>query len=203
MQRVSIYIDGFNLYFGLKSKKWQKYYWLDIYKVSKSLLKENQEISEIKYFSSKLSSPSEKAKRQHTYLEALETLEKVSLYFGKYQNLKRVCKNCGFIEFVPNEKMTDVNIANEMLADAFQDNYDIALLVSADSDLVPPIKNIKRLFSNKKIIVAFPPDRRSKELQQLADGFIFIGEDKLRKNQLPITLLNKNQYPISKPERWK
>jgi hypothetical protein len=29
-QKVSIYIDGFNFYYGLKSKNWRKYYWLDI-----------------------------------------------------------------------------------------------------------------------------------------------------------------------------
>ena len=30
-QRVIVYIDGFNFYFGLKSNaKWKKYYWLDI-----------------------------------------------------------------------------------------------------------------------------------------------------------------------------
>lgn len=33
-QRVIVYIDGFNFYFGLKSNaKWKKYYWLDIVKL--------------------------------------------------------------------------------------------------------------------------------------------------------------------------
>ena len=37
MDRVAVYIDGFNLYYGLKSKrkgwrgsKWPCYYWLDV-----------------------------------------------------------------------------------------------------------------------------------------------------------------------------
>jgi len=30
MDRVITYIDGFNLYFGLKSKDWQRYYWLNL-----------------------------------------------------------------------------------------------------------------------------------------------------------------------------
>ena len=29
-QRVAVYIDGFNLYYGLKSKGWSRYYWLDL-----------------------------------------------------------------------------------------------------------------------------------------------------------------------------
>ena len=32
-QRVIIYIDGFNFYYGLKTAPWKKYYWLDIVKV--------------------------------------------------------------------------------------------------------------------------------------------------------------------------
>ena len=30
MSRVVAYVDGFNLYFGLRSKGWKKYYWLDL-----------------------------------------------------------------------------------------------------------------------------------------------------------------------------
>lgn len=37
--------------------------------------------------------------------------------------------------------MTDVNIAVEMMRDAFQDRFDAALLISADSDLVASLIN--------------------------------------------------------------
>ena len=29
-RRLIAYIDGFNLYFGLKEKGWKRYYWLDM-----------------------------------------------------------------------------------------------------------------------------------------------------------------------------
>ena len=52
--------------------------------------------------------------------------------------------------------MTDVNISVELLADAFQNKFDTALLVSGDSDLTGPIKKIKELFSYvKNITVPF------------------------------------------------
>lgn len=41
MRRVISYIDGFNLYFGLKQKGWRKYYWLDLAALSRSLLKDD------------------------------------------------------------------------------------------------------------------------------------------------------------------
>jgi hypothetical protein len=54
-KRVITYIDGFNLYYGLKEKGWKRYYWLDIRKLSESLLKPWQELNEVKYFTARIS----------------------------------------------------------------------------------------------------------------------------------------------------
>ena len=43
MKRVIAYVDGFNLYFGLKSKGWQRYFWLNISKLAANLLHSDQE----------------------------------------------------------------------------------------------------------------------------------------------------------------
>ena len=42
MLRVMTYIDGFNLFFGLKSKGWRRYYWYDPRLLSEHLLKPGQ-----------------------------------------------------------------------------------------------------------------------------------------------------------------
>ena len=54
-QRVIAYIDGFNLYFGLKAMGWRRYYWLDLFKLSRNLLKTNQELVAVKYFTARIS----------------------------------------------------------------------------------------------------------------------------------------------------
>lgn len=110
-KRVIAYIDGFNLYFGLKSEKLSKFYWLDPQKLSSNLLKPDQELIETKYFTSRISAPPDKRKRQTTYLEALETLPDFRIFYGKYQMNPRKCRKCGWDDIIPNEKMTDVNIA--------------------------------------------------------------------------------------------
>ena len=38
MSRVIAYVDGFNLYFGLKAKGWKKHYWLDLNGLATSLI---------------------------------------------------------------------------------------------------------------------------------------------------------------------
>ncbi len=82
MFRVIAYIDGFNLYFGLKSKGWRRYYWLDVQKLVHTLLRPDQDLAETKYFTSNITDNPDKKKRQRTYLEALMTLPALRIYYG-------------------------------------------------------------------------------------------------------------------------
>jgi hypothetical protein len=43
-ERIICYIDGFNLYFGLREKGWKKYYWLDLKRLTEKLLKPRQSL---------------------------------------------------------------------------------------------------------------------------------------------------------------
>src|SRR4030065_149543 len=148
-ERVIVYIDGFNLYYGLKEKGWTKYYWLDLTKLAKALLTPNQTLVRTKYFTSKISHPAGKRKRQQAYLSALATLPEFELYFGRYQTFVQACRNCGHRHLESNEKRTDVNIATHLLIDAFQGNFDTAILISADSDLTAPVEEINRIFTDR------------------------------------------------------
>lgn len=203
MERIIAYVDGFNLYFGIRDKRWRRYYWLDIQRLAKHLLKSHQTLECTKYFTSRVMDNPEKQKRQNSFLEALETLTDFEMFFGKYIVNRMRCSKCNFISFIPNEKMTDVNIATEMLADAFQDRFDTALLIGADSDLKGPLVAIRNLFPAKRIIVAFPPERRSWDLRNIAHGYISIGEHELRNSQFPDELIKPDGYVLKRPEEWR
>lgn len=203
MERVIAYIDGFNLYFGLKSKGWQRYYWLNLRKLVLNLLKPDQKLIFAKYFTARVSLPPDKQKRQATFIEALETLQDFKIFYGKYQINPRECQRCHFKDFVPNEKMTDVYIAVELLTDAYQDLYDTALLISADSDLTPPINALKRLFLTKRVIIAFPPNRTSQELKIVASGYFTIGRRNIARSLFPIEVKKPDGFVLKCPERWR
>jgi uncharacterized LabA/DUF88 family protein len=203
MDRVITYIDGFNLYFGLKSKKWQRYYWLNLSLLARNLLKPFQKHVCVKYFTSRIVTPVRKHHRQLVYLEALETLPDLSIFYGNYQHNPHTCPSCGYIETIPNEKMTDVNIAVELLADAYQDKFDTALLVSADSDLSAPIEKVRQLFPKKKVVSVFPPDRGSKELIRVSSAYFMIGRRVLANSQFDDEVISKSGYPLLRPDRWK
>jgi len=203
MDRVIAYVDGFNLYFGLREKGWRRFYWLNVQLLVQNLLKFNQELVMTKYFTARVIGSLDKQKRQSTFIEALETLPKFEIFYGKYQLNPRACPNCGFKDQVPNEKMTDVNIAVEMLSDAVNDKFDIALLLSADSDLVPPIRAIKNTFAQKRIVVAFPPKRESVELSNIAHACLRIGRANFARSLFPDKVKKVDGFILQRPTTWK
>jgi len=202
MQRVISYIDGFNLYFGLKDKGWKRFYWLNISNLTKRLLKSGQSLHSVKYFTSRISLPADKVKRQTLFIEALETLPDVKIYYGKYQRNDVTCTHCGHVMYKPNEKMTDVNIAVEMLSDAFRNQFDIAILISADSDLTGPVKLIRELFPDKQVVIAFPPSRFSYDLQNAAHASFTIGRRNLSASLFPDQITKPDGFVIIRPEKW-
>ncbi len=44
MERLIAYVDGFNLYFGMRETGWQRFYWLDIELLVRNLLKPYQKL---------------------------------------------------------------------------------------------------------------------------------------------------------------
>jgi len=98
--------------------------------------------------------------------------------------------------------MTDVNIAVTLLEDAFTDKYDMAFLITGDSDLVPPINAVHRLFPLKRVFVAFPPNRFNVSVKNVAKGSMTIGRKKLKDAQFPDTVVKQDGFILSKPQSW-
>jgi uncharacterized LabA/DUF88 family protein len=99
--------------------------------------------------------------------------------------------------------MTDVNIATSMLIDAFRDRFDVALMVTGDSDLVPPLRASRDMFPAKRIIVAFPPDRQNAVLKQVAHATIALGRALLAKSQFPDQVVRGDGYVLQRPAKWR
>lgn len=204
MNRVISYIDGFNFYFGLKDKGWRRYYWIDLAALTQSFLKQGQQFVHCHYFTARIrnSSNSQNSHRQNLWLDALASCNNLSCHFGHYLPKQQQCRNCGASWHSHEEKMTDVNIAVQLLTDAYEDCFDTAIIVSADSDLTTPIKKVLTHFPRKRIIVAFPPGRRSDQLKKAANGHFVIGQDKLRNNLLPNKIITASGYELHRPQEW-
>jgi hypothetical protein len=117
MERVIAYVDGYNLYFGLREKRWRQFYWLNIQAMAARLLKPGQTLVATHYFTTVVQRPEAKRQRQATYLEALETLANFDIYYGQFFAETVVCRTCGASYETYHEKMTDVNIAVALMSD--------------------------------------------------------------------------------------
>jgi uncharacterized LabA/DUF88 family protein len=190
-----VYVDGFNLYYG--AIRGGQHIWLNLQDYF-TRPRQADSIQKIYYFSALVTGPS--SVRQATYLRALETLPLVKVVLGRFKNkqircLQSQCQYPGNRIFqMPEEKHTDVNIAVQMIVDAFQNACDRFILVSGDSDLVPGISRVKALFPKKEIIVYVPsrnPLRGAAvELRSNAD---------IARN-LPLQLLAPSQFPAQVPD---
>lgn len=185
--------------------KWRKYYWLDLPLLAKGQLKPGQALLRTHYFTSRIrndGSNADDVRRQSTYIDAL-VAQGAHIHEGHYLEKQRRCRKCGATWADYEEKMTDVNIAVQLLADAFDDAFDTAFLISGDSDLTEPIARVRQRFPSKRVIVLFPPARHSKQLTKVANGYLSIGEDSLRNSQLSELITTSSGHPLHRPPHWK
>jgi hypothetical protein len=202
-ERVIAYIDGYNLYFGLKDAGFSRYKWLNVQSLIEKLLKPNQTLLRVNYFTTLVTNDSDTRMRQKTFIAALQTLKLTNIFFGKFQKEKSKCKTCGNDYVADCEKMTDASIVTELMKDYYEDKFDMAMIISGDTDLLPPIKFINEAPDNKRVFVAFPPDRKNDEVAKFAKGWQTIGRKNIADSQFPPTLKDKYGEDIEIPKEWK
>jgi hypothetical protein len=162
----------------------------------------------IQYFTAMVKNDPPAEARQRTYIDALvgNSSVPIEVVLGRFQQKPMTCKTCGATWMSYEEKETDINISSRLIADAAARRSDIALLISADSDLCPAIRSARRVSAaaggQLGIIVAFPPRRRSLEVASVATAFN-ISDSKLRNSQLPATVQDpKTGSKYHRPPHW-
>ena len=184
MIRVKFYIDGFNLYHAIAELGGRKNYlkWVNLQGLSISLLREGENLVGVEYFSALKKTNIDRLKRHEQYIEALRHHDVVS-HLGKFKKKRHHCRVCKENYIGWEEKETDVHIAVKIVEDAFSDEFDKAILISADTDLMPPLDSVRSFFPDKSAVVIAPPKRkgRCRSLNPIYE----IPESKLKKNLLP------------------
>lgn len=155
--KVSVYVDGFNLYFRALRKHREpdgsSHRWLDIGKLAAALLTSHS-VERIRYFTARVKSRPENPDspaRQHAYLRALRTIPNVTIHEGRFLQkpkwMKLITPLADGTDMVrvrkTEEKGSDVNLASYLLLDGFQGKYEAAAVITNDSDLVEPIRMVR------------------------------------------------------------
>jgi len=205
LAKVTVYVDGFNLYYGaLKSTP---YKWLDLAKLCQALLPSDT-MQSIKYFTARVSAlPTNptSAHDQGLYVRALKTTP-VTIKYGHFLThsvpmyLSGVTPRKKVWVDKTEEKGSDVNLASHLLRDAFLKQFEVAVLISNDSDLAEPVRIVAEELKFPVGIIN-PHQYHSKELQQYATFVKRIRQGHLIASQFPATV-HDAKGGFSKPVGW-
>jgi hypothetical protein len=203
--KANVYVDGFNLYYG--AVKGTPYRWLNIAAMCRLLLPHDQ-ISRIKYFTALVNprpnDPDQPA-RQQILFRALRTIPNLSITLGTFLTHEVMVPLAppasGYVKVIKTEeKGSDVNLATELLVDGFSNDYEIAIIISNDSDLLLPIQVVTRHLS-KPVGLLNPQKHPSVALLPHVKFVKQIRSGVLAKSQFP-TILSDSQGSFSKPVGW-
>jgi len=199
MTRVVAYIDGFNLYHAIDDLGQPHLKWLDLWSLCQDLLKDGDTLEAVNYFSAYYTANEKRHRRHERYVNALKK-QGVTVHLGIFKRKTVFCQGCKNTSPAWEEKETDVHLAVRMVADAFQDKFDKAILISADSDLLPPVRTIRSSLPGKNVFVVAPPKRL--RLARGLQAAYEIPKGKLNRNLLPAELVTADGKKIVRPERY-
>jgi len=202
MGRYCFYIDGFNIYYALQENyAYRKYKWLNYRKLAESVIGAKDTITGIFYFTTFVRWHPDSIERHERYIKVLRNVG-VEIVHGRFLEKEIQCHKCHQYFKTHEEKQTDVNIALKILGDAIDNLYDRALIISADSDLLPVIKSVQHHVPEKEVGVMFPIGRISFELRQNAHFRRKMPEKLLKDCQFPDTVKIGDTI-ISRPDSWR
>lgn len=170
-RKVICYVDGFNLYHAIDDLRSPRLKAVNIWALAESLLLEGESLKGVEYFSAYATWLPKAYRRHQIYVRALQRVGvNVNMAHFKEKNVR--CKKCNNTWKSREEKESDVHLALAVLEGAIDNQYDRAIIVSADSDLVPAVKAVKNRDAGKEVLIAAPPRRRrvARDLIKAANG---------------------------------
>ena len=206
--RASVYIDGFNFYHRrLKNSKTK---WTDLRQLAQKLLAGDDQIGCIRYFTADVSPRAgdvDAPVRQQTYFRALKTIPELHLHKGAFlaKDIHRplLGQESSYV-FVHDteEKGSDVNLASHLLMDAFCDSYDVALVMSQDTDLLEPLRMVTEELNKIVVLAWFEDSQPGKRHKAVTSSVRHVSDSMLRNSQFPNPVIGRDGTKIFSPESW-
>lgn len=164
-QRAALYIDGFNLYHPIKRMGRENNHlkWASLWELGENLTRpQGQELVKVVFCTAVPSVRQDVGQRdRHERFNDAQRACGVDILPGHYvpEDIEENGIPTGNQKWT--EKQTDINVALELIMDGLDDVYDVALLLSADTDQVATARVFtERLLDRGKTLIGVaPPDR--------------------------------------------
>lgn len=209
MQRVVFLVDGFNLYHSIRDINRDTglcLKWLNIHNLCLSylhLMGKEASLECIYYFSAYAThlNDANVIIRHESYIKCLEATG-IKVKLGRFKPKEVQCPQCNAVFQRYEEKETDVAMSGKLLELLLTNKSDAIVLMTGDTDVVPAIKQAKKLTPGKAIICAFPYKRKNLELAHLAPGSFKINTRSYQRHQFSDPFVMPDGTTISKPSTW-
>ena len=166
MKRVAVFIDGNNFYYGLR-KIYGKNKSLKSFNFKKfaDFLAEKNSVVGIFYYNAQLDKEHnpDKYESQKEFFEKLKQIPNFHLVLCKL--LKRNIMGTNKHYYIIKED--DINMAVDMVENAYDNKFDVAILVSGDGDFAPAVRSVKK--KKKQVENIFFKSSSSRNLQSFCD----------------------------------
>jgi len=176
MERVSVYIDGANFLYGIRSiQKGYSDFHFDFEKYINKIIGD-VDLVKVYYYNASLKynlNP-ELFKDQQHFFNRLTKIDKFEVILCKRQ--RRVSPD-GEEHFTI--KGDDIHLAIDMLKDVYENRYDLAILISGDGDFAPLVKAVR--YKDKKVKVYHFRNNISTELLKTCDDHVVISKKTVNK----------------------
>ncbi len=203
MARIIGFIDGFNVYHALlKDARLNKYRWINYWKLIESFARQDETVEDVFLFTA-FTNWDKRKKARHRILVAAQRHFEVKIVFGQFSKITRKCRKCGNKYETMEEKRSDVNIAVEVVKQAVLGTYDKAVIVSADSDLIPAIQAARSINPSLEFAVVTPINLRSKALSNSANYTLRMERRHLNKAEMIDEIILADGSKLSRPSSWR
>lgn len=201
--RAGFYVDGFNLYHAIDDLGLPYLKWLSLRRLAEISVKRHRaDVAEIVFCTAYFKGDFDKLKRHETYVAALEA-EGVRVLFGHETKEPAECNTCGRVWYQPREKETDINVALALFDAARRDVFDIAYLITADTDQAATLRFMRNHFPSKKLVVLTPPKRpKHSHLKDLSDENHALSLDDIDMAALPAMIQPEKGRLIVRPTSY-
>lgn len=203
MKRAALYIDGFNLYHAINDLGEPFLKWCDLWRLGEIILPSTTEkLVKAVYCSAFYPGDDKKKWRHKEYIAALK-VKGVEVVLGHYIHEPQECRDCGRQWEKPTEKESDVNVALHLIRDGMHDRFDVAYLITADSDQAATVRMFKAEFPSKEFVTVAPPERNfSTSIDTLSHRRIALNRDHLDRCVMPEIVMGNNKRAARRPREY-
>lgn len=166
-ERVSIFIDGSNLYHSLKRLKIFK---INFQKLI-SKLKGDRELVSVFYYNAPLDI-NYNPKKYWDQQKFFDELRKLHCFRVILCKMRKIREGGEIIDY--KVKGDDVHLTVDLISGAYENIYDTAIIVSGDEDFVPALKKVQQL--GKKVENAYFISSSSSALKHISNISVCVNQ---------------------------